>query len=267
MKSSGIQNRTRHLQKFGSARGHANKRSRRSREVSDKGSWDGTNLQSNHVRARRQRLASCRLAVRQYYWNSAHWHSRAVLGRARLHDKSDGASDFSCKDPTQLLVGLDQQKVIGRLNFEPLPEPCTQHRKRDAELSCRAKEARDHLIERQGRCRRYLWLAGTNVNAAAAAELNPAIALELAISRADCVGVEMKAPGQIASAGQTLARLEVVAQDAKDDLRDQLFADGDFTAAGKPELHGGNIISVGCPARKMSRPSLAIIAAFPAGAV
>jgi hypothetical protein len=91
--------------------------------------------------------------------------------------------------------------------------------------------------------------------------------LELAISGADRVGVEMKAPCQIASAGQSLARLEIVAQDAKDDLRDQLFADGDFTAAGKPELHGGNIISVGCPARKLSRPSLAIIAAFPAGAV
>jgi hypothetical protein len=32
-------------------------------------------------------------------------------------------------------------------------------------------------------------------------------------------------------------------------------------------LHGGNIISRSCPARKLSRPSLAIIAAFPAGAV
>ena len=60
----------------------------------------------------------------------------------------------------------------------------------------------------------------------------------------------MKASRQIASAGQALARREVVAQDAKDDLRDQLFADRDFTAAGKPELHGGNIISGWLPGEK-----------------
>ena len=96
-----------------------------------------------------------------------------------------------------------------------------------------------------------LRLAGTNVDAAATAELDPAIAFELAISGADRVGVEMKAPCQIASAGQSLARLEIVAQDAEDDLRDQLFADGDFAAAGKPELHGGNIISCRLPGEKV----------------
>jgi hypothetical protein len=72
---------------------------------------------------------------------------------------------------------------------------------------------------------------------------------------------------QIARAGQTLAWSEIVAENAEDDLGYQLFADRDFAAACKPELHGRNIISGGRPVRKLSRPSLAIIAAFPAGAV
>ena len=55
--------------------------------------------------------------------------------------------------------------------------------------------------------------------------------------------MQVEAPRQIARAGQALPRRQVVAQDAEHDLRDQLFADGDFAAAGNPELHGGNIIA------------------------
>jgi hypothetical protein len=47
---------------------------------------------------------------------------------------------------------------------------------------------------------------------------------------------------QIAGAGKALPGREIVAEDAEHNLRDQLFADRDFTAAGKPELHGGNIL-------------------------
>jgi len=45
------------------------------------------------------------------------------VGRAGLYNKSDGACDFSGEDAPQLFIGLDQQKVIGRLKFKPLPEP------------------------------------------------------------------------------------------------------------------------------------------------
>ena len=57
------------------------------------------------------------------------------------------------------------------------------------------------------------------------------------------LGCKWKPPRQFARRGQALARREVVAQNAEHDLRDQLFADRDFAAAGKPELHGANIIS------------------------
>src|SRR5258708_20874986 len=77
---------------------------------------------------------------------------------------------------------------------------------------------------------------------AAAGEFNPAIARQLAISRADGVGMQVEAPGQIARTGQTLAWRQVVAQDAEDDLGYQLLANRDFAAPGKPELHSGNII-------------------------
>ena len=106
-----------------------------------------------------------------------------------------------------------------------------------------------------------------NVDSAAAAEFDPSVTRELAISRADRVGMEMEASRQVARAGQALSGREIVAQDAEDDLGDQLFADRDFAAACKPELHGGNIISGGRPARKLSPSGLAMIAAFPAGAV
>ena len=40
----------------------------------------------------------------------------------------------------------------------------------------------------------------------------------------------------------TLSRRMVVAQDAENDLRDQLFADRYFTGTRRPELHGGNMV-------------------------
>ena len=87
-------------------------------------------------------------------------------------------------------------------------------------------------------------LRGAHVDSAAASELDPSVSLQLPISRADRVGMQMKTPRQFASAGQALARRQIVAQNAEHDLRDQLFANRDFTASGKPELHGGNIISL-----------------------
>ena len=61
----------------------------------------------------------------------------------------------------------------------------------------------------------------------------------------------MKAPRQVARAGQALAGRQVVAQNAEHDLRDQLFADRDFAPAGKPELHGGEHHKLGPPAEKV----------------
>lgn len=55
----------------------------------------------------------------------------------------------------------------------------------------------------------------------------------------------MKSSGQLTSARKPLSGREVIAEDPKHDLRDELFADRDSAFACKPELHSGNIISFG----------------------
>ena len=74
----------------------------------------------------------------------------------------------------------------------------------------------------------------------------------------------MKSPGQFTSARKPLSRCEVIAEDSKHNLRNELFADRDFAFACKPELRSGNIISFGVPnvvfvmrlSRKHCRPRL-----------
>ncbi len=130
--------------------------------------------------------------------------------------------------------------MVRWLQFEPLPQAQSQHGQRYTELSRGAEEPGNRLIERQRRSGHHLRLAGSNVDSTAAAELYPAFARKLTISRADRVGMQVEAPRQIACAGQALPGRQVVAQYAEHDLSDDLFADRDFAAAGKPELHNGN---------------------------
>src|SRR5271156_3320678 len=75
------------------------------------------------------------------------------------------------------------------------------------------------------------------------AKVDPPLALKLTISGAHRVVMKAKPTRQFSRAGQSLPRRQVVAEDAEDDLRDELFADGDFAAAGKPELHAATILS------------------------
>src|ERR1700686_265369 len=70
-------------------------------------------------------------------------------------------------------------------------------------------------------------------------KLNPPLPFELAVAGTDRIGIKTEAAGQFPRAWQTLSWREVVAEDAKDNLRYELFADGNFAAAGKPELHDG----------------------------
>src|ERR1700676_2039584 len=71
------------------------------------------------------------------------------------------------------------------------------------------------------------------------AKLNPPLPFEWAVACTDCVGMKTEAPRQVSRAGQALPRREVIAEDPKNNLRHELFADGNFAAAGKPELHDG----------------------------
>ena len=74
------------------------------------------------------------------------------------------------------------------------------------------------------------------------AEFDPLVAFELAVPGADRVGVQVESASEFACTRQALSGRKIVAQDAEDDLRDQLFADRYFAGARKPELHGGNMV-------------------------
>src|SRR5258708_19632165 len=70
-------------------------------------------------------------------------------------------------------------------------------------------------------------------------KLNPPLPFELAVAGTDGIGMKTEAAGQYPRAWQTLSWREVVAEDAKDNLRYELFADGNLAAAGKPRVHDG----------------------------
>jgi len=64
------------------------------------------------------------------------------------------------------------------------------------------------------------------------------VLLQVTVTGADRIWVKMKTPRQFARAGQSLPGLKLAAEDAQNDLRDQLVANTDFVAAGEPEPHG-----------------------------
>jgi hypothetical protein len=76
-----------------------------------------------------------------------------------------------------------------------------------------------------------------NIDATAVAELGPALALELAVAGADGVGVQTEAAGELARAGETIARAQLAREDGEDDLGDELTINGDFAAGSKPQSH------------------------------
>src|ERR1700681_2585831 len=71
------------------------------------------------------------------------------------------------------------------------------------------------------------------------AKLNPPLPFELAVAGTDGIGMKTEAACQFSCARQALPWREVVAEDPENNLRYELFADGNFAAAGKPKLHDG----------------------------
>ena len=96
--------------------------------------------------------------------------------------------------------------MVGRLHLQPLPQARPQRRQRYSQFLRRAEEPGNRLIQRQSGRRRRLRLARSNVDSAAAPELHPTLAFQLAVSRADRVGMHVKAPRQVARAGSLLCQ-------------------------------------------------------------
>ena len=128
--------------------------------------------------------------------------------------------------------------MIGRLQFQPLPQSRAQNRQRDALFARRADEAGDRLIQRKpgGEC--DLRPTGPHKYTAAPPVLDPAVPRQLPVARAHRVGMEMEPPRQFPRARQALAWSKVVAQNTQHDLRHQLFANANFASPCKPKLHG-----------------------------
>ena len=116
--------------------------------------------------------------------------------------------------------------MVRRLSVHPLFKAASDLGERRVEFSSSEKEIGNQLIkgdDRFGGLRRMF----ANVNAAAFAEFDPLAARELAISSADGIRMNVEAACEFTGAGETLARLEVCAQNAEDNLRYQLLANAD----------------------------------------
>ena len=160
----------------------------------------------------------------------------AGFGR-RLGDGPGGdLAQLGEQDAAQAGIGIDEHEVVGRGRGQPLQHAGAHGGFGQAEFAGGVEEAGDVVVDALlgggGRLG-----VGADVDAAAAAALGPAFLLELAIARADGVGMQREAARQLAGAGQAVAGAEIAGEDGEDHLGDQLPVDGDFGAVGEPETH------------------------------
>src|ERR1700751_5147430 len=83
-------------------------------------------------------------------------------------------------------------------------------------------------------------------------QLDPALTFELAIGGTGSVGMDAKASGKIARAGQPLPRCELVAKDSQDHLCDELLSQGNIAGSVQPEAHAFFFQLASCSARNGS---------------
>src|SRR2546430_14300176 len=94
----------------------------------------------------------------------------------------------------------------------------------------RLKELRDQLIQTEVVFLPLIRRILANINTAAFAKIDPAITVQLAIGGADRVRMNTKASRQFARAGQPLSGVQVAADYAQPNLRDELLAQRNFAA-------------------------------------
>src|SRR5207248_11194507 len=108
---------------------------------------------------------------------------RAALRSASLHGESDALFYLHNGNACEFLVWLNEQKLIWRLQLEPLPHTLTDHSERSVKFSGRQKEIGNHLIENQ-RWRGSLRSLRPHVNTASLADFDATSVLKLPISGA-----------------------------------------------------------------------------------
>src|SRR5881409_1016426 len=107
----------------------------------------------------------------------------------------------------------------------------------------RLKEFCDQSIQAEGVFFPLIRRVLANINPAASAKIDPAISVEFTIGGADGVCMNTKAPRQFARAWQPLSRAQVAADYAQPNLRNELLAQRNFAALGKPQAHRVRSIS------------------------
>ena len=169
----------------------------------------------------------------------------AVFERGGGDGKDGELADLGEEDVAYFGVGLDEEEVVWRRKVEPLGDASADVGGGHVEFADGAEESGDVLVEDLlggGRGSGVVFY----VDAAAVAELGPAVAGKLAVSGADGVGVNAEAAGEFAGAGEAVAGAEVSCKYGKGYLRDQLTVDGYLAGRGEPESHGslGDIVAV-----------------------
>jgi len=161
----------------------------------------------------------------------------AIFKRGAGDWESRELADFGEEDFANFVIGLDEEEMIGRRRGKPLGHAATNVGCGHVELADSAEESSNvlvkNLLRSGGRCGVVF-----DVDAATVAELGPSFACELAVSRADRVGMDAEAASEFASAGKTVAGTEISRENGQDHLRDQLAVDGNFADGREPESHG-----------------------------
>ena len=240
MKAGGDEQGASQLEEVRPARGDADQGARGSRQPFRKRSRDGANAQREEFGSRRKRMTYGSGLAGKDDGNGTlkRFGEAAIIQSAGLDRKSHGLFYFECDNSPEFVVWLNEQEMIRRLKFQPVAQTGAQGGQRNAQPAGRSKESGDGVVESEGRREREIAFRLPYVNAASPPELDPAVSLELPVTRADGVGMEMKAASQFACAGQTVAGTQVIAQNAENHLSDKLFAERDFGAVSKPKLHG-----------------------------
>src|SRR5215212_5526023 len=141
-----------------------------------------------------------------------------------------------------MLVGLDDEEVVGRLPREPVMKARPNLREREALHAREREEGGDEPVELEPRVERRgaarnVTAELSNINAAPLPHLEPARALKVAVGRAHSVRVYAEASRELARRRQTLPRLQVVAHDPEHHLPHELLAQRHVRALRYPEAH------------------------------
>ena len=241
MKSRGSQHGARQLQKLRPSRCDPHQGARRRWQPSSQRRSYRAKTQRQQFRSVRQCLPHVAGVIGECDWNTSFQHLSPICQSATHHRQPHRLLYLRRHNSPKFFVRFNQQKVVGRLQLQPLAQTSAQRRKRNPLLPRRAEDACNQLIQRERGRKLHLRFVSPHKNAAPAPVFNPSLPRQLPVTRTHGVGVQMKSPGQLSCAGQPLARHKIVSQNSEHDLRHQLFANADFASSRKPELHGRHI--------------------------